>query len=82
MLGRYSYSDGYLDHMFIDEVQDLPPATIYLLTKITKKNVLYCGDTAQAISKGVTFKFSEIKSLFSKKYFKNCIEKTFEHKEQ
>ena len=44
--------------MFIDEVQDLTPATIYLLTKMTKKNNFYCGDTAQAISKGVSFKFS------------------------
>ena len=42
---------------------------------MTKKNIFYCGDTAQAISKGVSFKFSEIKTLFSKKYFKNCIEK-------
>jgi superfamily I DNA and RNA helicase len=56
MLNRYA--DACLDYMFIDEVQDLTPATIYLLTKMTKKNVLYCGDTAQAISKGVAFKFS------------------------
>jgi superfamily I DNA and RNA helicase len=61
--------------MFIDEVQDLTPAMIYLLTKITKKNNFYCGDTAQAISKGVTFKFSEIKSLYSEKYFKHNISK-------
>ena len=69
------YSDEKLDSMFIDEVQDLTPATIYLLTKMTKKNNFYCGDTAQAISKGVSFKFSEIKSLFSKKYFKHAVDK-------
>lgn len=80
MLGKYS--DEYLDHMFIDEVQDLTPATIYLLTKITKNNILYCGDTAQAISKGINFKFSEIRSFFSKKYFKDCINKEITEKEQ
>jgi superfamily I DNA/RNA helicase len=80
MLGKYD--NERLDYMFIDEVQDLTPATIYLLTKMTKKNLLYCGDTAQAISKGVTFKFSEIRSFFSKKYFKGCIEKEITNKEQ
>lgn len=73
MFGRYK--DEAFDYMFIDEVQDLTPAAIYLLTKMTKKDVFYCGDTAQAISKGVTFKFSEIKSLFSPKYFKHYITK-------
>ena len=79
MFGRYR--DEKVDYMFIDEVQDLTPATIYLLTRMTKKNVFYCGDTAQAISKGVTFKFSEIKSLFSKKYFKHCIERDISNEE-
>jgi superfamily I DNA/RNA helicase len=71
MFGRYR--DESLDHIFIDEVQDLTPATIFLITKLASKNIFYCGDTAQAISKGVTFRFSEIKSLFSKSYFKHCI---------
>ena len=52
------YKDDKLDNMFIDEVQDLTSATIYLLTKMTKKSNFYCGDTAQAITKGVSFKFS------------------------
>jgi superfamily I DNA/RNA helicase len=80
MFGRYR--DDMLDHVFIDEVQDLTPATIYLITKLTKKNIFYCGDTAQAISKGVTFKFSEIKSLFSKSYFKHYIEKDISKEEK
>ena len=42
---------------------------------MTKHNIFFCGDTAQAISKGVSFKFSEIKTLFNKKYFKNYIKK-------
>jgi len=53
-----NYKDILLDYTFIDEVQDLPPATIYLITKMTRKDIFYCGDTAQAISKGVSFKFS------------------------
>lgn len=56
LFGRYN--DELINNMFIDEVQDLTPAMIYLLTKVTKKDNFYCGDTAQAISKGVTFKFS------------------------
>lgn len=42
---------------------------------MTKKNIFYCGDTAQAISKGVSFKFSEIKTMFNEKYCKNHIRK-------
>ena len=76
------YKDEKFDNMFIDEVQDSTPATIYLLTKMTKKNNFYCGDTAQAISKGVSFKFSEIRSLYSQKYFKYHIEKEISNDEK
>ena len=29
------YKDDKVDNMFVDEVQDLTPATIYLLTRMT-----------------------------------------------
>jgi hypothetical protein len=45
-------------------VQDLTPATIYLLSKIVSDGVFYCGDTAQAIVKGVSFRFSDIKTMY------------------
>jgi superfamily I DNA/RNA helicase len=73
MLNRYV--NECLDYMLTDEVQDLTPATIYLITKMTKRNVFNCGDTIQAISKGVVFKFSSIKISFRKKYFKHYIDK-------
>lgn len=49
----------------IDEIQDLPHATIYLLAKTVKYGAFYSGDTAQTIAKGVGFRFSDLKSLFS-----------------
>jgi superfamily I DNA and RNA helicase len=76
-----NYNDILLDYIFIDEVQDLPPATIYLFSKMTKKDIMYCGDTAQAISKGVSFKFSEIKTLYTPKYFKHHIQKEINSEE-
>lgn len=53
-----------LNYLFIDEVQDLTPATIYLLSLIVTDGLFYCGDTAQAITKGISFRFSDIKSIF------------------
>jgi hypothetical protein len=50
--------------LFIDEVQDLTPATIYLVSQIVSNTIFYAGDTAKSISKGVILKFSDIKLLF------------------
>ena len=50
--------------IFIDEVQDLQPAIIFLLTLITKKQIIFCGDTAQTIAKGINFRFTDLKKLF------------------
>jgi superfamily I DNA/RNA helicase len=51
----------------IDEVQDLPHAIIYLLSKTASYGVFYSGDTAQTIAKGVGFRFCDLKSLFDTK---------------
>lgn len=51
--------------LFLDEVQDLPPAVIYLISLVFSNGVYYSGDTAQAIQKGVSFKFSDIVDMFS-----------------
>lgn len=50
--------------MFLDEVQDLPPSLFYLASLLFKNGLYYSGDTAQAIQKGVSFKFSDIKEMF------------------
>lgn len=60
----YGYSGPLINYLFIDEVQDLTSATIYLLSKIVSESLFYCGDTAQAIVKGVSFRFADIKIMF------------------
>lgn len=52
------------NYLFLDEVQDLPPAVIYLISLVFDNGLYYSGDTAQAIQKGVSFKFSDINSMF------------------
>jgi len=49
-----------MNYLFIDEVQDLTPATLYLLSNIFENGLFYFGDTAQSIAKGVSFKFGDI----------------------
>ena len=53
-----------LHYLFLDEVQDLPSGIIFLISKIFKNGVYYSGDTAQAIQKGIIFKFSNINEMF------------------
>jgi superfamily I DNA/RNA helicase len=57
----------------IDEVQDLPHAVIYLLSKTASYGVFYSGDTAQTIAKGVGFRFCDLKSLFNQKLYESGI---------
>jgi superfamily I DNA/RNA helicase len=59
--------------MFIDEVQDLTASTTFLLSKMVINNIFYCGDTAQAITKGVTFRFEDLKFIFNQAHCKNAI---------
>jgi superfamily I DNA/RNA helicase len=53
----YGSCEPKINYMFVDEVQDLTSATIFLISKMVIKNIFYCGDTAQAITKGVSFRF-------------------------
>ena len=55
-----------LNYLFLDEVQDLPPAVIYLIASVFNNGLYFSGDTAQAIQKGVSFKFSDIGFMFRK----------------
>lgn len=65
---KNTYLGPTLNYLFIDEVQDLTPATIYLISKIVSNNIFYAGDTAQSIQKGVAFKFSDIKRMFKSEF--------------
>lgn len=53
-----------MDYLMIDEVQDLTPATLELLIRLTKNKVFFAGDTAQTIAKGVGARFSDLKCVF------------------
>lgn len=61
---RNTYLGPVINHLFIDEVQDLTAATIYLLSQIASNHLFYSGDTAQSIIKGVNLKFSDIRQMF------------------
>lgn len=60
----YGYQGPMINYLFVDEVQDLPPATMYLISKIVTNGLFYCGDSAQTIAKGVNFKFGNIPQMF------------------
>ena len=62
-----------MPHMIlIDEVQDLEPAVLLLLSLICLNQVIFCGDTAQTIMKGLCFRFSDLKKLFH--YYQEDVE--------
>jgi len=63
------YAGPSIHYLMIDEVQDLPHATLYLLTKIAEQGVFFSGDTAQTIAKGVGFRFGDLKGMFNNKHF-------------
>ena len=63
---RYSgYTGVPIHYMMVDEVQDLTNASISLLLSICKEQIVFSGDTAQTIAKGVGFRFSDLGNLFS-----------------
>ncbi len=59
------YNGPPIHYMMIDEVQDLPHATLYLLMKVTEQGIFLSGDTAQTIAQGVGFRFCDLRSLFN-----------------
>ncbi|EAR83703.3 hypothetical protein TTHERM_00827200 (macronuclear) [Tetrahymena thermophila SB210] len=63
--GNYDSVNGYFHYLFVDEVQDLNCASLYLLCLLTEQNVYLGGDTAQTISQENCFKFADLKAIFS-----------------
>ena len=49
----------------------MQPSILFLLTLLAKKQIIFCGDTAQTIAKGIDFRFSDLKKSF---YFGKKIE--------
>ena len=65
---------------YVDEVQDFTQAELSILLRCCKdpNNLFLTGDTAQSIMRGVSFRFSDLRSLFykAKKQAKNIRKKT------
>ena len=62
---RWKQYTGIPIHFIMcDEVQDLPPAALFLLLKVTEQNIFFSGDTAQTINRGIHFRFGDLKALF------------------
>ena len=55
-----------IDALFVDEVQDFTMAELYLLVKLSKdpNNLMLAGDTAQSITEGVAFRFTDVRQIF------------------
>ncbi|CAN0891044.1 TPR and ankyrin repeat-containing protein 1, partial [Linum grandiflorum] len=63
-----------VDYVYVDEVQDLTMKQIALFKHVcsnVEEGFLFTGDTAQAISKGVEFRFKDIRSLFYETFMLN-----------
>ncbi|KAL3888629.1 hypothetical protein ACJMK2_000994 [Sinanodonta woodiana] len=55
-----------IHQIFVDETQDFTQAELYLLIQICQdpNQMFLTGDTAQSIMRGISFRFSDLKSLF------------------
>ncbi|XP_071695484.1 uncharacterized protein [Rutidosis leptorrhynchoides] len=65
------YKGDMMDYVYIDEVQDLTMRQIMLFKHVCKnvhEGFAFSGDTAQAIAKGVGFRFEDIRCLFFSKF--------------
>lgn len=54
------------DEIYVDETQDFTEAELFLLIHCCQdpNQLFFTGDTAQSIMRGVTFRFSDLRSLF------------------
>lgn len=64
-----------IHNFYIDEVQDFTEAELYLLLSLSQcpNGNFLCGDSAQSIMRGVSFRFMDVRSLF------HNIGKSFRH---
>lgn len=63
--GGYKVTNS-ADFLIIDEVQDLYPKTIQLLLSVSRYRVVFAGDTAQTIAKGVSSRIQDTRHLLSR----------------
>ncbi|KAJ7942669.1 UvrD-like Helicase, ATP-binding domain, P-loop containing nucleoside triphosphate hydrolase [Quillaja saponaria] len=69
---RLGKCDGLeMDFVYIDEVQDLIMSQIALFKYIcqnVEEGIVFSGDTAQTIARGIDFRFQDIRCLFYQKF--------------
>ena len=60
--------DWKISHFYVDEVQDFTQAELSIIIHLSSEpnNLFLTGDTAQTITKGVYFRFCDLRSLFHK----------------
>eukprot|EP00741_Cyanophora_paradoxa_P017109 tig00020956_g16522.t1 len=65
-LAREGYRGAAVHEVLVDEVQDLTQAELWLLFCATEdpKGFFLAGDTAQTVSRGVGFRFADLRALF------------------
>ncbi|CAD8091856.1 unnamed protein product [Paramecium primaurelia] len=49
-------------YLILDELQDVPKAVLILLDQLTELGLFCCGDNAQNIAKGISYKFFEVQN--------------------
>jgi hypothetical protein len=61
---------GFMEEIYVDEVQDQRCIEIMLLLKLIKnpRGIHFAGDTAQCISQDSTFRFNDVKSMFFEEF--------------
>ncbi|GJS35388.1 DNA helicase, UvrD/REP type, P-loop containing nucleoside triphosphate hydrolase [Tanacetum coccineum] len=65
------YKGDLMDYVYIDEVQDLSMRQIMLFKYVctnVHEGYAFSGDTAQAIAKGIGFRFEDIRCMFFRKF--------------
>lgn len=74
-LSQAGYMGDKVDYVYVDEIQDLTISGIALFKFICpnmEHGFMFSGDTAQAISKGVDFRYQDVRSLFYRKFLSQC----------
>ena len=65
-MAKYQGTEWVIHYFFVDETQDFTQAELWLLIQCCQdpNNMLLAGDTAQAIMRGISFRFEDLKPLF------------------
>ena len=75
--------DWVIHQIFVDETQDFTQAELCLLLRLCQNpnEMFLTGDTAQSIMRGISFRFSDLKSLFffASKSLQVCFEDRYSY---